>query len=76
MTLQGTETVFEVMMAAQRQLCQKSMPDMIADPKNSKQRLFNDVISFLTERGCKWRNSDVSSAGMSLLLEEFAFHAP
>ena len=70
MTLQGTKTsgknVFEVMMAAQRQLCQNPMPDTITDPKNSKQRLFNDVISFLTERGCKWWNSDVSSASMNL----------
>lgn len=54
-------------MDAQRQLSQKTLPDTITNPKTNKQKLMNNVILFLAEKDCKWRNSEVSSAGQSLV---------
>ena len=45
---------FDVMMSAQIQLQQKFMPDKTDEPKTNKQRLRNSLITFLTEKGCRW----------------------
>ena len=58
---------FEVLMNAQRQLSQKSVPDTIAEPKTNKQKLMNSVINFLVAENCAWRNNEVSSSGASLV---------
>lgn len=54
------------MMNASREASFKTLPDIV-EPHNSKERLWNDIISFLANRNCKWKNSEVSSAGCSLI---------
>lgn len=55
-------------MASQRQRSLKSLPDLIEHPRTGKQRLMNSVITFLQERNCCWRGSDiVASQGQDLL---------
>ena len=56
-----------MMMNAQQQLSQKSMPDLTEEPKSKKQTLRNDVITFLAENGCQWRSTEVSSDGAGLV---------
>ena len=54
-------------MSAQAQLHQKFMPDKIDAPRTNKQKLRNDLITFLTDKGCKWRSSEVSSFGINFM---------
>lgn len=55
------------MMNSQRELCKKCMPDLVTEPRTNKQKLWNDVIEFLQERNCTWKNTKVSSSGCSLV---------
>ena len=52
---------FQIMMAAQAELCSKQLPDARPDvnpnPRNGKEKLRNDVLLFLAAKGCKWKNS-------------------
>ena len=57
----------QVLMDLARRLSQKTLPDMISEPKTNKQKLRNGLLSFLEERKCRWRSSEVSSAGINLL---------
>ena len=56
-----------MMMNAQQQLSQKCMPVLIEEPKTKKQTLRNDIITFLAEKGCQWRSTEVSSDGAGLI---------
>ncbi len=59
---------FEVLMNAQQQLSLKKLPDLIQQPKTAKQRLMNNIITFLDERKCEWRgNDEVISVGHSFV---------
>lgn len=44
---------------AQLELFKKCMPDLVADPRTNKQKLWNDIIKFLQEKNCKWKNAEV-----------------
>jgi len=48
---------FQIMMAAQTELCSKQLPDVNPNPRNGKERLRNDILSFLAAKGYKWKNS-------------------
>ena len=50
-----------------RLMGQSSLPSLVAEPKNKKDVLRNDVIAQLSELGLKWRGNDVSSAGETLV---------
>ena len=55
------------MMDAQKKMCTIHMPDVVAAPRTNKQKLWNDVIRFLSEKNCTWKNREVASAGCSLV---------
>lgn len=61
------KNAFAVMMCAQRQLSQKTLPDIIPEPRNSKHLLQNDVITFLSNKECGWQRNEVESSGKSLV---------
>jgi len=46
---------------------QCSLPSLVAEPKNKKNVLRNDVIGQLSELGLKWSGDNVSSAGETLI---------
>ena len=48
-------------------MSKKHTPDLVAEPRTSKQRLWNDIIRFLQEKNCKWKNAEVSTQGTSLV---------
>ena len=52
---------FSIMMNAQREIARKSLPDLIDEPRNNKERLKNDIIKFLMKIECQWRNSEVAT---------------
>ena len=59
---------FEILKNAQKHFSLKSMPDLTENPRTAKQKLMNDIITFLAEKGCRWRGCDeVSSFGMNLV---------
>lgn len=58
---------FSVLMMNARLIGQRSLPSSVAEPKNKKDVLRNDVIAQLSELGLKWRGNDVSSAGETLV---------
>ena len=47
---------------AQRELLKKCMPELVEDPRTNKQKLWNDVIKFLQEKNCIWKNTEVSTS--------------
>ena len=46
---------FTVLMNSARQLASRILPPVIDEPKTGKQKLWNAVVSFLSERGHVWR---------------------
>ena len=52
------QNAFEVIMASQRQRSQKTMPDLIEQPRTGKLRLRNSIVTFLREKKCQWRGTD------------------
>ena len=54
-------------MNSAHQLARCTLPSQIDEPKTGKHRLWNAVLSFLTEKGCVWRGSEVESSRESLL---------
>ena len=52
---------------AQKEQSKKCMSDLVEEPRTNKQRLWNDIIKFLRERNCTWKNINVSSYGSSLV---------
>ena len=44
---------FGIRMRGSRLLMQPTLPSTIAEPKNNKQQLWNDVLSFLSNKGLK-----------------------
>ena len=58
---------FEIMKNAQWELSKKCMVDLVAEPHTRKHRLWNDIIKFLQEKNCKWKNAEVSTQGTSLV---------
>ena len=58
---------FSVLMSAQRELSKKSLPDLISEPRNAKQRLRNDVIEFFREKKCEWAASEIPTLGANLI---------
>lgn len=55
------------MMNARTELSRKSMPDPVEEPRTNKQKLWNDVIKFLQENNCKWKNAEIQSSGYNLV---------
>ena len=54
---------FPVMMNSQRELSQKSLPDMVQEPRNAKQCLRNDLILMFRETESKWSANEVCTSG-------------
>jgi len=52
-----------ILMRSSRLLAQPTLPSTIAEPKNKKQQLRNDVISFLSNKYLKWHGSEIPSSG-------------
>ena len=55
------------MMNSARHLASRTMPPLIDDPKTGKQKLQNDVIGFLKDKGCVWQGSEIENSGKSLI---------
>ena len=45
----------------------ESLPTRIDEPKTNKHKLWNDCLSFLKDRNCLFRGTEVSGVGCSLL---------
>ena len=54
-------------MRSSRLLGQPTLPPKIAEPKNKKQQLRNDVISFLSNKELKWHGSEIPSSGEAFM---------
>lgn len=65
--LAGSTNAFNILMRNSRLLMQPTLPSTIADPRNKKQQLRNDVICFLSTRGLKWRASEIASSGEAFM---------
>ena len=50
-----------------RLMGQRSLPSLVAEPKNKEDVLRNDVIGQLSELGLKWSGNNISSAGETLV---------
>ena len=53
-------------MNSARQLASRTLPPVI-ESKTGKQKLWNAVASFFSERGHVWRDSEVDDSGVSLI---------
>lgn len=51
-------------MGASRLLARPALPQTIADPKTKKQKLYNDIIQFLSG---KWRSDEVATVGTAFV---------
>ena len=65
--------MFTVMMNASREASRKVLPDVVVEPCTNKDRLWNDIISLLADKNCKWKNSEVTSAGSGLVQDFVAY---
>ena len=54
-------------MRGSRLLAQPTLPSTIAEPRNKKQQLRNDVISFLSNQELKWHGSEIPSSGEAFM---------
>ena len=54
-------------MRGSRLLAQRTLPSTIAEPRNKKQHLRNDVISFLSNQELKWHGSEIPSSGEAFM---------
>ena len=54
------------MMKAQKELCRHCLPSPV-EPRTNKQKLWNDVIQFLSNKNCKWGSGEIASCGVSLV---------
>ena len=50
-----------------RRLAGPALPQPIENPKTMKQRLHNDILSLLSEKGLKWRGDEVFNVGLAFL---------
>ncbi len=55
------------MKSAQMERSKQCFPSMVEEPRTNKQKLWNDIIQFLSENSCKWKNAEVSSCGSGLV---------
>ena len=58
---------FEILMKNARSLRQLTLPSLIENPKNKKQKLRNDFISFLSKKNIKWHADEVASSGEAFI---------
>ena len=58
-------SAFDVIMAAQRLLSRPGLPPVKSQPKHNKDILRNDVIRFLRDQDCLFKETEVSSAALS-----------
>ena len=55
------------MKIAQIERSKQCLPSLVEEPRTNKQKLWNDIIRFLSEKSCKWKNAELSSCGSGLL---------
>ena len=48
-------------------LARPTLPQTIDNPKTKKQKLHNDVITFLSAKGLKWHGDEVLSVGTAFV---------
>ena len=54
-------------MRSSRLLSRPALPAPVADPRNQKQKLRNDFIAFLSNKGLKWRADEIGSSGEAFM---------
>ena len=54
---------FEILMRSSRQQASPALPHLIENPRTKKQKLFNDFVNFLAEKGLRWRGDEVQTTG-------------
>lgn len=54
-------------MSAQRRIAQKTLPDLIEDPRTKKQILFNNIIEYFKKANYQWKSTEVNSSGNNLI---------
>ena len=57
---------FEVMMAASRICATQQLP--ITNARNSKDKMYNDILSFIQMRSLKWHSNEISSGAAARCL--------
>ncbi len=63
-------SAFDVMMAAQQSLSRPGLPPVKPQPRHNKDILRNDVIRFLRDQDClfkEFKETEISSVGSSLV---------
>ena len=55
------------MMSSQRQLSSGGLPNRIAEPRNKKESLYNDVLDLLDSKSVKWRTTEIESSGKNFV---------
>lgn len=50
-----------------RLLSRPALPAPVADPRNQKQKLLNDFIAFLSNKGLKWYADEIGSSGEAFM---------
>ena len=46
-------------MSAQRRIAQKTLPDLIEDPRTKKQILFNNIIEYFKKANYQWKSTEL-----------------
>ena len=44
-----------------------ALPEPVAEPRNHKQKLRNDFITFLSDKDLKWHADEIGSSGESFM---------
>ena len=63
----GCVSAFDILMRSSRLQSQPALPPTIVEPRNKKQQLHNDFISFLSKKGFKWRAGETASSGETFI---------
>ena len=62
-----TTSALDVLTRNCRLLSRPALPAPVADPRNQKQKLWNDFIAFLSDKSLKWRADEMGSSGKAFM---------
>ena len=63
----GFASIFDILMRSLRLHLRPALPPTIAEPRNKKQQLHNDLISFLSKKHLKWHAGEIASSGETFM---------
>ena len=64
----GPRNAFHILLQAQATLSSRQLPNLNQNPRNGKEKLRNHILSFLSEKNCKWNsNSEVEKVAEGFL---------